>query len=218
MMIKYSLFTSYRHLFLLSSNWTSKFELFLDFHIISNLKCCRAGLEVKFFLQSKTLIFQVLYTHTHTHTHIYIYIYFCIHEYMGNKVLAFNSVQFSHSVMSDSLWPHGLQHASIPCPSPTPRACSNSCPSSWWCHPAFHPLSSPFPPAFNLSQQQGLFKWVSSLHQVAKVLDLEFRPQFFHEYSGLISFRIDWLDLLAVQGTLKSLLQHHSSKVSILQL
>ena len=79
-----------------------------------------------------------------------------------------------------------------------------------------HPLSSPSPPAFNLSQHQGLFKWVSSLHQVAKVLEflLQHRPS--NEHSGLISFRIDWFDLLAVQGTLKSLLQHYSSKISIL--
>ena len=80
-----------------------------------------------------------------------------------------------------------------------------------------HPLSSPSPPTFNLSQHQGVFKWVSSLHQVAKVLEFQPQHQPFCEYSGLISFRIDWLDLLAVQETLKSLLQHHSSKASILQ-
>jgi len=72
-----------------------------------------------------------------------------------------------------------------------------------------HPLSSPSPPALNLSQHQGLFQWISSSHQVAKVL--EFQPQ----HPGLISFTMGWLDLLAVQGTLKSLLQHHSSKASI---
>ena len=77
-----------------------------------------------------------------------------------------------------------------------------------------HPLLSPAPLAFNLSQHQGLLKWVSSSHQVAKIL--EFQHQSF-QHSGLISFRMDWLDLLAVQGTLKSLLQHHSSKASILQ-
>ena len=69
-----------------------------------------------------------------------------------------------------------------------------------------HPLSSPSPPALNLSQNQGLIQWVSSLHQVAKVLVFQ-----------LISFRMDWMDLLAVQGTFKSLLQHHSSKASILR-
>ena len=81
----------------------------------------------------------------------------------------------------------------------------------------FHPLSSPSPPAFNLSQHQGLFKWVSSLHQVAKVLEFQLQHQSFQWYSALISFRMDWLDLLVVQGTLKSLLQHHSSKASVLQ-
>ena len=77
-----------------------------------------------------------------------------------------------------------------------------------------HPLLSPSPPAFNLSQHQGLFKWVSSSHQVTKVLEFQIQHQSFNEYPGLISFRMDWLDLLAVQGTLKSLLQHHSSKAS----
>ena len=144
-----------------------------------------------------------------------------------------SSVQFSRSVVSDSLWPHGLQHARLPCPSPSPRAYSNSCPSSQWYHrqlPGFtqthvhwvsdaiqpsHPLSSPSP-ALNPSQHQGLFKWVSSSPQVAKVLELLFSISPSNEYSGLISFRMDWLDHLTVQGTLKSLLQHHSSKASIL--
>ena len=71
------------------------------------------------------------------------------------------SVQFSCSVMSNSLWPHGLQHTRLPCPSSTPGAFSNSCPLSQWCHSPSHPLSSPSPPAFSLSQHQGLFKWVA---------------------------------------------------------
>ena len=74
-----------------------------------------------------------------------------------------------------------------------------------------HPLSSPSPPAFNLSQHQGLFQCVGSSHQVTKVLEF-FSISPSHEYSGLISFRMDWLDLPAIQGTLESLLQHHSSK------
>ena len=78
-----------------------------------------------------------------------------------------------------------------------------------------HPLSSSSPSIFNLSQHQGLFQWVISSHQVAKVLEaFSISPS--NKYSGLISFRMDWLDLLAVQGTLSSLLQHHSSKASIL--
>ena len=92
-----------------------------------------------------------------------------------------------------------------------------------------HPLSTTSPPALNLSQHWGLFQWVSSSHQVARVLQFQLQHQSFqwtpsfsfsispsNEYSGLISFRIDWMDLLGVQGTLKSLLQHHSSKASIL--
>ena len=79
-----------------------------------------------------------------------------------------------------------------------------------------HPLSSPSPPVFNFAQHQGLFQWVSSSHQVDKFCSFSFSISPSKEYSGLISFRISWLDLLAVQGTLKSLLQHHSSKASIL--
>ena len=80
-----------------------------------------------------------------------------------------------------------------------------------------HPLSTPSPPAFNLFQHQGLFQWVSSLHQVAKVLEFQLQHQSFQWISGLISFRMDWLDLLAVWGTLKSLIQHHSSEASVLR-
>ena len=119
--------------------------------------------------------------------------------------------------MSKSLWPHGLQHIRLSCPSPTPRACSNSWPLSRWCHPTSHPLSSPFPPAFNLSQHQGLFQWVCSSHQVANILELQLQYQSFQWIFRIISFRMDWFDLLTVQGTLKSLLQCHSLKASSLQ-
>ena len=77
-----------------------------------------------------------------------------------------------------------------------------------------HPLLPPSPLALNLSQYQGLFQWISSLHQVAKVLEHQLQHSLSNEYSRSISFRIDWFDLLAVQGTLKSLLQYHSSKAS----
>ena len=79
-----------------------------------------------------------------------------------------------------------------------------------------HLLSPSFPPALNLYQHQGLSQWVSSLHHVAKVLEFRFSISPSNEYSGLISFRIDLFDLLAVQGTFKSLLQHHNLKASIL--
>ena len=108
--------------------------------------------------------------------------------------------------MLDSLWPHGLQHSRLPYPSLSPaQICVH------WVTDANQPSHSP---ALNLSQHQGLFQWVSSSHQMAKVLVFSISP--FNKYSGLISFRIDWFDLPAVQGTLKSLLWHHSLKASIL--
>ena len=127
------------------------------------------------------------------------------------------SSQFSRSVVSDSLRPHGLQHARLTCPSPTPGACSNSCPSSWWGHPTisssvilFLLLPSIFPSIRVFSNESVLrIQW-------PKYWNFSFNINPSYEYSGLISFRMDWLDLLAVQGTLKSLLQHHSSKASIL--
>ena len=120
-------------------------------------------------------------------------------------------------MVSDSLWPYGLQHARLPCPSPTPGVCSNSCPLSWWCHPTISISVAPFSPALNLSQHQALFQWVGSSHQVAKVLELQVQHQSFQWIFRWISFRVDWFDLLAIQGTLKNLFQDHNSKVSILQ-
>ena len=88
----------------------------------------------------------------------------------------FSSVQFSHSVMSDSLQPHVPQHARPPCPSLTRGIHPNPYPLSWWCHPTISSSVISFLSCLNPSQHQGLFKWVSSSHQVAKVL--EFRPQY----------------------------------------
>ena len=110
------------------------------------------------------------------------------------------SVQFSHSVVYDSLRPHGLQHARLPCPSPAPRAYSNSCPSHWWCHPtissAVMPLSSrlqSFPASRSLPVSQFFSSGGRSIGVSASTSVLPMN----------ISFRIDWLDLLAVQGTLQ---------------
>ena len=124
------------------------------------------------------------------------------------------SVQFSCSVMSNSLWPHELQHARPPCLSPTPGVHPNSCPLSQWCHPTISSCVVPSPPALNLSQHQDLFKRVSSSHQVAKDWSFNISPS--NEHPGLLSFSMDWWDRLAGQGTLKSILQHHCSKASIL--
>ena len=126
--------------------------------------------------------------------------------------------QFSHPVVSDSLRPHRLQHARLPCPSPAPWACWNSHPSSrWWipstclilCRPVLL-LPSIFPSIRVFSSESVLhMRW-------PKYWSFSFSISPSNEYSGLISFRMDWLDLLAVQGTLKSLLQHHNWKASIL--
>ena len=121
------------------------------------------------------------------------------------------SVQFSCSVVSYSLRPHGLQHARLPCPSPIRGAYSNSCPSSWWCHTATILLPT-IPPRIRV------FSSESALHmRWPKYWSFSFSIISSKEDPGLISFRMDWLDLLTVQGTLKSLLQHHSSKASILR-
>ena len=127
------------------------------------------------------------------------------------------SLLFSRSVVSNSLRSHGLQHARVTCSSPSPGVCSNSHVHriSNAIQPS-HPLSSLSPPAFNLFQHQGLFQGVSSSHQVPRYWSFSFSISPSNEYSGLISFRIDWF-YLAVHGTLKSLLQHHSSKASVLQ-
>ena len=127
-----------------------------------------------------------------------------------NTYESISSVQFSRSVMSDSLWPRGLQHTRPPCPSPTPRVHSNSCPLSRWCHPTISSSVSPSAPALNLSQHQDLFQWVSSSHEVARYWSFNFNISPSNEHPRLISFRMDWLDLLEVQGTHKSLRQHHT--------
>ena len=127
------------------------------------------------------------------------------------------SGQFSCSVVSDSLWPHGLQHARLPCPSPIPGAYSNSCPLSRWCHPTISSSVVPFSSHLQSFLASGSFQMSWFFASGGQSIGVRFSISSSNEYSGLISFRIDWLDLLAVQGTLKSLLQHHSLKASILR-
>ena len=102
------------------------------------------------------------------------------------------SVQSSCSVVSDSLQPYELQHARPPCLSPTPRAYPNSRPLSQWCYPTISSSVVPSPPSFSLSQHQGLFQWVSSLHQMAKVLELQLQHQSF-QWIFRTDFLQDWL-------------------------
>ena len=146
-------------------------------------------------------------------TDYFIWDLFLFNRY--DEIKAISSVQLSYSVRSNSLRPHGLQHARSPRPSPTPRVYSNSCPLSLskgdvLCHP-FLLLPSIFPSIRVFSNESVLrIRWPKYWS-----FSFSFSPS--NEYSGLISFRMDWLDFLAVQGTRKSLLQHHSSKASILQ-
>ena len=140
----------------------------------------------------------------------------CINTERKDSV-QFSSVQFSHSVVSNSCDPMNRSMPGLPVHHQLPEFTQTLV---HWVDDAIqpsHPRSSPSPPAPNPSQHQSLFHWVSSSHEVAKVLEFQLQHQSFHEHPGLISFRMDWLDLLAVQGTLKSLLQHHSSKASILR-
>ena len=135
-----------------------------------------------------------------------------INGWKAELITKFSSVQFSHSVMSDSLQPHESQQDRPPCPSLTPRVHSDSRPSSQRCHPAISssvvpfscPQSLPASESFPMSRMKWPKYWSFSFSIIPS-----------KEYPGLI-FTMDWLDLLAVQGTLKSLLQHHSSKASIL--
>ena len=119
--------------------------------------------------------------------------------------------------MSDSLQPHGLQHAGLPVHHQLPEFTQTHV---HWVGDAIqpsHPLSSPSLLTFNLSQHQGLSNESVLYIRWPKYWAFSFTISPSNGYSGLISFRVDWLDLLAVQGNLKSLIQHHSSKASILQ-
>ena len=130
------------------------------------------------------------------------------------------SVQFSSVQSLSRVWlfaTHGLQHARLLCPSPTPRVYSNSCPLSQWCHPTIPSSVVPFSSHLQSFPASGSFPmsqfYTSVLHIFHWSWNSSISPS--NEHPGLISFRMDWLDLLPVQGTLKSLLKHHSSKASI---
>ena len=112
------------------------------------------------------------------------------------------------SVMSDSLQPHGLQHTRLPCPSPTPGACSNSCPSTQWYHPAISSSVIPVSSCLQSFPASGSFQMSQLIASGGQSIGVS--------ASGLISFRMDWLHLLEVQGILTSLIQHHSLKASTL--
>ena len=136
----------------------------------------------------------------------------------SNCVTIYVLVQFSSWVEFSSLQPHGLQHSRPACPSPTPGAYSSSCPLSRWCHPTVSSSVIPFSSRLQSFPASGSFQmsqlFASGGQSIGVSASTSISPC--SEHQGLISFRMNWLDLLAVQGTLKSLLQHHSSKASIL--
>ena len=137
----------------------------------------------------------------------------------GEEPTKRNQYQFNLSGMSDSLWPHELQHARPPYPSPAPGVYPDSCPLSRWCHPTISSSVIPFSSCPQSFPASGSFQmsqvFTSGDQSIYWSFSFNINPS--NEHPGLISFRMDWLDHLAVQGTLKSLLQHHSSKASILR-
>ena len=146
----------------------------------------------------------------------------CI-PWIGRLILyhwATSEAQSSRSIVVQWLshvWPFGspwLQHARLSCPSLSPKACSNSYPLSQWYHPIILSSFVPFSSFLQSFPASGSFLMSVLRIRLPKYWSFSISPS--NEYSGLISFRMDWLDLLAVQGTLKSLLQHHSSKASVL--
>ena len=135
--------------------------------------------------------------HTQTHTHIYIY--------------QFSSVQSVAQSCLTVCDPMDCRMPGLPVYHQLPEFTQTHVHCVSEATQPSHSLPTPSPPTFNLSQHQALFKWVNSSHQVSKVLEFHLNISPSNGYSGLISFRMDWFDLLAVQGTLKTLLQHHSS-------
>ena len=119
--------------------------------------------------------------------------------------------------MSDSLQPHGLLYARLPCPSLSPTVCSNFMFIESWCHPNVSSSVSPFSSCLQSFPASGSFPMSRLFTSGSQSIRASVSVSPSTEYSGLISFRINWFDRVLVQGTLKSLLQHHSSKASILQ-
>ena len=135
------------------------------------------------------------------------------------KEIIVQKSQFSSVTQSClTLWPHELQHVRPPCPSATPRVYPNRCPLSQWYHPTISSSAVPFSSCPQSFPAPGSFQ-MTQLFILGgqKYWSFSFSITPSNEHPGLISFRVDWLGLLAVQGTLKSLLQHHNSKVLILQ-
>ena len=150
--------------------------------------------------------FPVIYQGSHKHRSVPVLVFW-------SWYLAVQSL--SHVWLFATPW---LQHARLPCPSPSPEACSNSCPLSQWCHPTTSSFVTFFSSCPQIFPRTRIFSNESALRiRWPKFWNFSFSISPSNEYSGLISFRIDWFDLRGVQGTVKSLLQNHDSKASVLQ-
>ena len=143
-----------------------------------------------------------------------------LEHYLSIRLFCISVFQFSHSVVSNSLWPHGLQHARLPCPSPNLRACSNSCPLSWWCHPTILFSVAPFSSCLQSFPTSGSFQmsqfFTGGGQSIGVSASASVLPVNIQDWYPL---RMDWLDLLGSPcspRTLKILLQYHSSKAWIL--
>ena len=132
---------------------------------------------------------------------------FCLYAYLFNGLLNIPGDQFHRSVVSDSSWPHGLQHTRLPCPPPSPRVCSNSCTLSWWYHPTILSSVVPFSSCLRSFPASGSFLVSQFFTSGGQSIGASASA------SVLPMNRIDWFDLLTGQGTLKSFLQHHNSKI-----
>ena len=119
---------------------------------------------------------------------------------MNQNYIRAVTIQFSRSVVSNSLQPHELQHAKLPCPSPTPGTCSDSYPSNQWCHPTASSSVIPFSSCLQSLQHQGLFQWVSSSHQVAKVLEFQLQHQSF-QWLFRTDSPLGWTGWISLQST-----------------
>ena len=210
-----SLFT--QKLLVTSASFNIKFPL-----LINNYYACLVLAPAHFvsLFSPPTQVFLGFFQHLSAFSCFAAFVRLHLHDSYMSALLTtpFSVLLFSRSVVSDSLWPHGLQHARLPCPSPSPIACSNSCLLSQWCHPTISSSVTPFsscPQSFPASGSFPMSQFFTSGDQSigasasASVLSVNIQDWFF--------FRVDWFDLLAVQGTLKSLLQHHSLKVSVLR-
>ena len=187
-------------------------DRWLSVIIFDELKCSACPGESYFIIDEWYCIFPLPYSPPSSHFNPFV----CVHvSRLLFRSLSVSSVQFNCSVVSNSLQLHGLQHARSPCPSPTPRVYSNYCPLSWWYHPTILSSVVPFSSCL-LSFPRVFSKNTALLIRWPKYWSFSFSISPSNEHSGLTSFRMGWLDLLTVQGTLKSLLQPHSSKASIL--